>query len=271
MAKGDRISTIITTARTTPPAATVQRTRLTLIRGQKRAGIYRISVQRLTFLRCLKNPTNGFRVTLPRKHDMCSVMSNLRSHLLKLEKLLNTTYGDPISKPVADQYRTEFCTIRATIQQLLYCKCRTCYYDSTMIFLLATLSSSLSKSYRSIAMNIFMNLPSSEEDSNTSEDLVPLVSSLKLEMYHFRDICRVIREKTSKDPRAKIVGEAFHEMLCGEVKDVSRQLDSFLRTSNYWLSRTRDRIRVSCFSQENFLFTYCVSTGNHPQGRMVYR
>jgi hypothetical protein len=70
-----------------------------------------------------QNTTDEFKVTLPRKHDICSIMSNLRSHLFKLEKLLYSTYGSGISKSEADQYITEFRTIRAIIQQLLSCKC----------------------------------------------------------------------------------------------------------------------------------------------------
>lgn len=192
-----------------------------------------------------QNPTNEFRVTLPRKHDMCSVMSNLRPHLLKLEKMLDNTYGCAISKSVANEYKIEFCTIRATIQQLLHCTCHICHYDCSQIFLLATLSTSLSNSYKAIVWNLFEALPCSEEDSNTSADLVPLAFLLKLEMDNFEGICRVIREKASRDPKAKTVGEAFYEMLCGEVKDATRQLDNFLNTSNYLLNRTQNPIRVS--------------------------
>lgn len=160
-----------------------------------------------------QNPTDDFQVILPRKHDMCSVMSYLRKHLLKLQKLLNSTYDSEIPKSAADEYTTTFRAIRATIQQLLRCICRTCCSTDTRYLLLATLSFSLSESYRDILMNFGAALYEVREDLSKLLELRTFGLFLRTELGHFREICSVIREDTSKYPEIKAVGEAYYEVL----------------------------------------------------------
>jgi hypothetical protein len=193
-----------------------------------------------------QNPSDDIELTLPQTHDMCTVMSNLRSHLSALEKLLDSTYGSDISNNVADQYLTELRTIRATIQQLLSCKCHTCHHDTVIVFLLATLGSSLSESYRRIVVNLLTALGAAIDNNTKPIHLTTFASSLQLEIARFRVICHLIREKASRHPEAKAVGEAFYKMLCGQVKSSSDFLDIFIANLARHLNRLQNPFPVSC-------------------------
>jgi hypothetical protein len=191
-------------------------------------------------------PNDNIELTLPLNHDMCGVMSILRLHLAKVEKLLNSTCGSDIPKSVADQYLTEFRIIRATIQQLLICKCYTCHQDSAIMFLLATLSSSLIESCRSLVTNLMMALAAAWNNSSKIADLTTFASSLQPELDQFKEICHLIRERTSRHSRAKAVGEAFYEMLCGQGESFSDLLNTFLANSAARSDRLQHTISVSC-------------------------
>lgn len=194
------------------------------ITGWNLSDIYR----KVDYSSVSQNPTDDSELTLPRKHDICSIMSNLRAHLLKLEKLLNNTYGSYIPKDVSDEYVIEFRTIRATIQQLLCCKCDICRDDTAQAFLLATLSLSLSESYRSIMMNLGMALSEVCEDADKITTLSTFAASLEPELVHFGEICHLIREKCTRHPDFKAVGEAYYEMLKIQGEGYLSLLDSWL-------------------------------------------
>lgn len=193
-----------------------------------------------------QNPTDDFAFTLPRKHDMCSIMSNLRVHLFKLEKLLNSTYSSYIPRSVADEYAIEFRTIRSKIQRLLGCKCDVCGNDTAQVFLLATLSLSLSESYGSIMMNMDMALGEVFEEASKIDNLSSFASLLKLELGHFSEICRQIRRKGTRHPDFKAVGEAYYESLNCQGEELSQRLNAWLTTAADYLRHLQNPFPVRC-------------------------
>jgi Fungal Zn(2)-Cys(6) binuclear cluster domain len=151
------------------------------------------------------------------QHSVCSIMTDASSFMLKLDTLLHGTCDITGN---TDQLWPAIRSVRNRLNQVLRCRCNTCTSDPNIVFLLATLGSKLSGSYRDL-----LGCLSPAANTSLDNSTYSAVNLLRTEVNEFKETCSLIREKATESNESKGVSEAFYELLHNRVNNLLCSLD----------------------------------------------